>query len=496
MLTITAKNLGPLAEGTVDVKPLTIFVGPSNTGKSYMAAAIWAVMRAVEGRPQVPYIRNLLMRYGKPISSGSRWKAPDEVADAIREWVSQQEREAWESKEPTVSVMPEKVRSELVQSTHQVLELFCSDVIKQLHQTYGETSGFVSRRSKPEDFQIIIQRDEPLLNVDIHLTDIKKSVHDFDISQASVPSYMIEHWGLDYKLDEYINPDLYFDLFLGLRISAAENVLGGFPAQSFYLPAARSGIAQGHKVLAAALVRQSSQIGLEPLNIPTLPGITTDFLSNLISLDRSMGSRRSDDGDLQKAISFIENHVLHGGIHLEESGGMPFPEIVYLPVGVETHPQKFTLNHTSSMVSELAPVILFLKYLVNPGDLLIIEEPESHLHPAAQLQMARGIARLVNAGVNVLITTHSSDFTAQISNLLSMSNVSTQTVIELGLAREDCLAPDQVGAYGFRMDPGQNGSVIYPLPIGTDVGIEDQEFLPVAENLYEQAIALQNNRLK
>jgi hypothetical protein len=46
------------------------------------------------------------------------------------------------------------------------------------------------------------------------------------------------------------------------------------------------------------------------------------------------------------------------------------------------------------------------------------------------------------------------------------------------------------------MDPGQNGSVIYPLPIGTDVGIEDQEFLPVAENLYEQAIALQNNRLK
>jgi hypothetical protein len=46
------------------------------------------------------------------------------------------------------------------------------------------------------------------------------------------------------------------------------------------------------------------------------------------------------------------------------------------------------------------------------------------------------------------------------------------------------------------MDHNLNGSVIYPLPVGTDVGIEEQEFLPVAENLYEQAIALQNNRLE
>ena len=62
------------------------------------------------------------------------------------------------------------------------------------------------------------------------------------------------------------------------------------------------------------------------------------------------------------------------------------------------------------MVSELAPLILFLKYLVRPGDLLILEEPESHLHPAAQRRLARGIVRLVNAGVKVLITTHSETF--------------------------------------------------------------------------------------
>ena len=148
------------------------------------------------------------------------------------------------------------------------------------------------------------------------------------------------------------------------------------------------------------------------------------------------------------------------------------------------------------MVSELAPLILFLKYLVRPGDLLILEEPESHLHPAAQLQMARGIARLVNAGVQVLITTHSGDFVGQINNLLRTSNASEKTARSFGLEQEDCLSPEQVSAYGFRIDADLGGAVTYPLPVGSDVGIEDEEFLPVAELLYQQALDLEDARLQ
>ena len=193
---------------------------------------------------------------------------------------------------------------------------------------------------------------------------------------------------------------------------------------------------------------------------------------------------------LSRAIAFVENKVLHGNIDLDDTGDLPFPNIAY-----QTDAGKFTLDQTSSMVSELAPLILFLKYLVRPGDLLILEEPESHLHPAAQLQMARGIARLVNAGVRVLITTHSSDFTDQINNLISMSNVSKDVWASLGLEQEECLQPEQVSAYGFRMDAEQDGAVTYPLPVGSDVGIEEEEFLPITELLYGQAIILQRNRL-
>lgn len=52
------------------------------------------------------------------------------------------------------------------------------------------------------------------------------------------------------------------------------------------------------------------------------------------------------------------------------------------------------------------PVILsFL--IVKPGDLLIIENPEAHLHPAAQAKIGKMLAIAANNGVQVIIETHS-----------------------------------------------------------------------------------------
>ena len=61
----------------------------------------------------------------------------------------------------------------------------------------------------------------------------------------------------------------------------------------------------------------------------------------------------------------------------------------------------------SSAVSELMPFILYFKNVVTLGKLLIIEEPESHLHPNNQIYFAEFLVKLINAGLNIVIITHS-----------------------------------------------------------------------------------------
>ena len=487
MLTISVKNFGPIAEGSVDLKPLTIFVGPSNTGKSYMATAVYAVMRAVEGRPQIPHTRNLMTR-GMVSNHGEHWEAPSEIADAMREWVKQQDGKTWADREIPVSAIPEIAKSKLNQSIRQILGWLHRDVSQQLFRSYRGNAELVNRSSKPEDFRLTIEQHSPLLEMVIRLGDNQNFSPKFDVSKASIPSCRVEHWGVDQKLDEEIYPDIYLHFYSLLRISAAVYLFDGLPNSSFFLPAARSGIVQGQKILAATIIRQSSLLGAQRINIPALPGVTTEFLSDLVSLDRGMRSHLNSI-ELDNAVSFIERNVLHGEIDLDETAGLPYPEIAY-----ETAAGKFNLEHSSSMVTELAPLILFLKYLIYPGDLLILEEPESHLHPAAQRQLARGIVRLVNAGVKVLITTHSDTFVSQINNLLALSQASPELIAEHGFVPEDFLAQDQVGAYLFRHNQELGGSEVVPLEIDSDTGIDEDEFAQVFEAIYNESIALQRDR--
>ena len=500
MTKISVKNMGPIVSGEVDLKPLTIFIGPSNTGKSYLATAIYALMKAFEGVPfrqgsQFDRQSDRVVRYRAP--AARLGKPPDEVyelVNVVRDRVSQESEEAFNPQELTVSLLPKEMQSLLKQSTLQRLDSFRSSVTDQLRWVYGDPSTFVRRGSVPEDFRLTIVRDEPRLNMGITLTSSNNFMPEFDVSEVMIPNFMVAPWLFVPELSEDTMWDIYFDFFSLLPEVAAADVLGRLPPQSFYLPAARSGIAQGYKVVAAELIRQTSRTGPGLIDFPTLPGITTEFLSNLVSMDKNLSIRSRDDeeyGEFVKSIAFFENNVLNGRIDLDDSGGLPYPRIVYEPMGPGIHSGKFALGYTSSMVSELAPLVLYLVYLVSKGDLLILEEPESHLHPAAQRQMARGIVRLVNAGVKVLITTHSDLLLAAINNLLRLSFAGEDKIAALGFEPEDCLSHDDVSAYRFSLNEAVGGSFVHELEIRRDVGINDDEFGRVVNELYDETIAVE-----
>ena len=145
----------------------------------------------------------------------------------------------------------------------------------------------------------------------------------------------------------------------------------------------------------------------------------------------------------------------------------------------------------SSMVSELAPVVLYLRHVVQRGNVLIIEEPEAHLHPAMQTAFARELARLVLDGVRIVLTTHSEWFLEQIGNLVRLSEVPAGK--RKGLDGAECaLRPDQVGAWLFRRSSRPVGSLVEEVTLDAETGLYPTDYHVVSEMLYNQSARILN----
>ena len=193
------------------------------------------------------------------------------------------------------------------------------------------------------------------------------------------------------------------------------------------------------------------------------------------------GERKRPDDGMNRIADALESNVLAGQIIMKPSA-TGYPEFLYRP---QLTGQDIRLTRSSSMVSELAPLVLFIYGLVRPGDTLIIEEPEAHLHPGAQAQMAATIARLVRAGVRVLVTTHSDFMLQEIGNLMRVGILKEKDALKK--ETNDWLLPEEVGAWHFRKD--QPVKEIGFDPAG---GIEPEDYEDVAESLYNRWAGLQN----
>ena len=211
-----------------------------------------------------------------------------------------------------------------------------------------------------------------------------------------------------------------------------------------------------------------------------------DFMGRLI-LYRGERKRQNP---LREIADAFEREVLAGRIEIRRFSASGYPEFVYQPQETE---EDIRLSRASSMVSELAPVVPFLRGTINRGDMFIMEEPEAHLHPAAQTQIAVTLARIVRAGVRVVVTTHSDWLLQEIGNLMREGELEEQTgkpTSEEGLPSS--LRPSEVGIWLFRKDEDSAGSIVKEIPFNRSEGVEPEEYEDVAEELYNRSANLQN----
>ena len=75
------------------------------------------------------------------------------------------------------------------------------------------------------------------------------------------------------------------------------------------------------------------------------------------------------------------------------------------------------------MISELSALVLALRYRLEERDYLTIDEPEAHLHPEMQIDIAKHLVKLAASGLGITLTTHSSYFVEQVNNAIRSSEL-------------------------------------------------------------------------
>ncbi|MEK6301861.1 MAG: AAA family ATPase [Acidobacteriota bacterium] len=105
-------------------------------------------------------------------------------------------------------------------------------------------------------------------------------------------------------------------------------------------------------------------------------------------------------------------------------------------------------------VSQTLPVLVAL-HAAGPGQLVYIEQPETHLHPRAQSAMAQVLASAANRGVRVVAETHSELLILGIQTLVAEGELAGNSValhwfsrIADGTTRITSSTLDEAGAFG------------------------------------------------
>ena len=379
---------------------------------------------------------------------------------------------------------------------------FSSDLLSQLRYCfYVESELELMRQSSSGRFRVSLNVND--LSGDLWQFAVESSSNEASVS-GSVQDILLQgdNRGINRRRNdrllqllrlmertEEIHPLAWHEFLVLLINPDAENQ---WASDVFYVPAVRGGIMESHRIIASALVGRSSYAGFEPTpQIPTLPGAIADFVRRLILYDeRQRNSRLAASEQIAKLAKDLEKNILSGDILIDQSTTGGYPEFVYRPQGIQ---QSIRLNRTSSMVSELTPIVLFMRGYLKPGDTLIIEEPEAHLHPAAQTQMAKTLAALVRAGVRVVVTTHSDWLLQEMANLVRQGELRQEQGEDPEPdASAPWLDPQEVGVWLFKNGQEAGGTTVQEIPFDRVDGLEPEDYADVAETLYNNSAELQN----
>ena len=479
-LVLTVENLGPVENCRLDLRPLTVLLGRNNTGKTYVAQALYAALKAVEDTPIPPlqleeHQQEALSVLLQSINDGEAARFPRDLQAAVGGWLGRILRACHREFKTVLryqfNVKNENELTRWGQEDGLSIDLHSARPSTGTHRLFGLEDTRASTPSFVSD--IALDRKLVSREIDIALRFLKQPLR----REKSIPSR-------PRHLSRRVGFLLWRAIVTDLSLSTT----------AYYLPAGRSGLmAAWTDVVRLQQMRMKQSYGLGGVPEPAIGGVAYDFLSiagqlltdpSIIGPTRPIRTRRSgalqdSNGPLQALAQLLEGEITV----MEDESNTPL-------LGYQRAGESIPVERASSGVADVAPLALWIQRLVEPGDVLIVDEPESHLHPAAIRVMARTLVRLVSSGVRVVCATHSSVLLHELSNCIMRGTLRSRGADDLGegYSAYDCIDVQDVAVHRFvkGQDEG-SGVVVQQVDVKPDWGIPEDDYVEVAKELAEDS---------
>jgi len=389
------ENFGPIEKADITLRNLNVFVGKNSSGKSYLAYLIWALL-SVE--PDWEKLRGLFDEF-----------VPN---DLLREAINKMEKlQEGHDKD-------KKLRDLL-------RDLFFVDNLAELVRVGHERSSIVISDDRG-DKKIYVEITETGLRSWVNERAIKDVEENLFVSVISGKPMFLS---IDYvkDTDEATHHEFFAENYQAVGI----------------IPTSFGWIFDGYLPYCSTFIAPDGRTGLvrsiEAYNYALISGrVTINEADRIFVRDYMSFYPKPKKREINDLVDFIEDKL---GVKyiLRREPPRFLVQLKEIMVPIQRAPSGYR---------ELAPIIYAMRYKLDEGHVIFVEEPEAHLHPDAQVVVMRGLAGLSNY-CYVVITTHSITVLDEVSNLLKLKKLPSDIKRQLGYEEWEGMSPENISVFLF-----------------------------------------------
>lgn len=448
---VRLKNLGPLKQAQFELGDMTIICGPNNTGKTYATYALFGFL--------------------------SFWKEAfsiDVAGNSVQELMAEGATEL--------------DLNDYINDAEAILHKGCEEYTKQLPRVFASSEKYFTDTSFLID---IAQGDiQPKQSFELTMGTAKTKL----ITILKQPPDPKVHISLLVKKNERKVPNALISEVIGDAIK--EILFGHLFPNTFIASAERTGAAIFRKELNFARNRLLEEIGTLEKELNPFELLTKVYSDYALPVRKNVDFTRQLE-DVAKKESFIATQHSELLADFKDIIGGEYTvtrndELFFIPRVNKR--LKLTMDESSSAVRSLLDVGFYLRHVAQPGDLFVIDEPELNLHPENQRRIARLLARLVNLGIKIFMTTHSDYIIKELNTLMMLNHdrAHLRRIMENeGYKADEMLSTNKVKVYIAEealvmLDGGKRKTrcnTLTPADIHPEMGIEARSFDKTIEDM-------------